>query len=67
MVDFSEGLRWRLAMARARQTTRVFVASLIHGHQLATTVGKYGWDLEAICQVLNPKDLANRIEYLPWR
>jgi hypothetical protein len=54
-----------LAIARARQTRGVFFAGLIYGHQLAATVGKYVLDLEVICQVLNPEDMANRIEYLP--
>jgi hypothetical protein len=45
----------------------VFFAGLIYGHQLAATMGKYVLDLEMICQVLNPEDMANRIEYLPLR
>jgi Domain of unknown function (DUF5615) len=56
-----------LAIARARQTRRVFFAGLIYGHQLAATVGKYVLDLEVVCQVLNPEDMANRIEYLPLK
>jgi Domain of unknown function (DUF5615) len=56
-----------LAIARARQITWVFFAGLIYGHQLAATMGKYVLDLEMICQVLNPEDLANRIEYPPLR
>jgi hypothetical protein len=56
-----------LAIARERQTAGVFFAGLIYGHQLAATMGKYVLDLEMICQVLNPEDMANRIEYLPLR
>ena len=56
-----------LAIARARQTMAVFSVGLIYGHQLAATMGKYVLDLEMICQVLNPEDMANRIEYLPLR
>ena len=56
-----------LAIARARQTTGVFFTELVYGHQLAATMGKYVLDLEMICQVLNPEDMANRIEYLPLR
>jgi Domain of unknown function (DUF5615) len=56
-----------LAIARARQTAGVFFAGLIYGHQLAATVGKYVLDLEVVCQVLNPEDMANRIEYLPLK
>jgi hypothetical protein len=54
-----------LVIARARQTAGVFFTGLIYGHQLAATVGKYVLDLEVVCQVLNPEDMANRIEYLP--
>jgi hypothetical protein len=54
-----------LAIARDRQATGMFFAGLIYGHQLAATVGKYVLDLEVVCQVLNPEEMANRIEYLP--
>jgi hypothetical protein len=54
-----------LAIARARQTQGVFFAGLIYGHQLAATIGKYVLDLEVICTVLDPEDMANRIAYLP--
>ena len=33
--------------------------------ELAATVGKYVLDLEVVCHVLDPEDMANRIEYLP--
>jgi hypothetical protein len=54
-----------LAIARERQTTGVFFAGLIYGHQLAATVGRYVLDLDVVCRVLDPEDMANRIEYLP--
>lgn len=54
-----------LAIARERQTSGVFFAGLIYGHQLAATVGKYVLDLEVVCKVLEPEDIVNRIEYLP--
>jgi hypothetical protein len=54
-----------LAIARDRQATGVFFAGLIYGHQLAATVGKYVLDLEVVCQVLDPEEMGNRIEYLP--
>jgi hypothetical protein len=54
-----------LAITRARQTQGVFFAGLIYGHQLAATIGKYVLDLEVVCTVLDPEDMANRIEYLP--
>ena len=54
-----------LAVARERQATGGFFAGLIYGHQLAATTGKYVLDLEVVCQVLDPEEMANRIEYLP--
>ena len=56
-----------LAIARDRQATGMFFAGLIYGHQLDATVGKYVLDLEVVCQVLDPEEMANRIEYLPLR
>jgi hypothetical protein len=56
-----------LAIARERQATGVFFAELIYGHQLAATVGTYVLDLEVVCQVLDPEELANWIEYLPLK
>ena len=37
---------------------------LSYGHQLAATTGQYVLDLEMVYKVLDPKDMANRIEYL---
>lgn len=54
-----------LAIARQRQSHGIVFAGLIYGHQLAATVGKYVLDLEVICKVLEPEDMASRIEYLP--
>jgi hypothetical protein len=54
-----------LTITRERQATDVFFAGLIYGHQLAATVGKYVLDLEAVCRVLDPEEMANRIENLP--
>lgn len=54
-----------LTIARERQISRVFFAGLIYGHQLAATIGKYVLDLELLCLVLDPEDMANRVEYLP--
>lgn len=54
-----------LAIVQERQATGVYFSGLIYGHQLAATVGKYVLDLEVVCKVLEPEDMANRIEYLP--
>jgi hypothetical protein len=56
-----------LAVARVRQAKGVFFAGLIYGHQLAATVGRYVLDLEVVCQVLDPEEMPNRIEYLPFK
>ena len=56
-----------LAITRDRQVTGVFFAGLVYGHQLAATIGKYVLDLEVVCQVFDPEEMANRIEYLPLR
>lgn len=54
-----------LALARYRQSSGVFFAGLIYGHQLAATVGKYVLDLEVVCKVMELEDMINRIEFLP--
>ena len=54
-----------LAIAGERQKSGAFFTGVIYGHQLAATVGKYVLDLELMCKVLEPEDMANRIEYLP--
>jgi Domain of unknown function (DUF5615) len=54
-----------LAIARAHQREEGEFSGLIYGHQLAATIGKYVLDLELVCKVLEPEDMANRIEYLP--
>ena len=54
-----------LAIARMYQLQGMSFAGLIYGHQLAATIGKYVLDLEVVCTVLAPEDMANRIEYLP--
>jgi hypothetical protein len=56
-----------LAMAWARQATDVLFAGLIDGHQLAATVGTSGLDLDVVCQVVDPEDMAHRIESLLLR
>lgn len=55
-----------IAIARERQLFGAFFAGLIYGHQLAATIGKYVLDLELLCHALDPEDMANRIEYLPF-
>lgn len=54
-----------LAIASERQASGTFFAGIIYGHQRAATIGKYVLDLELMCKVLEPEDMANRIEYVP--
>lgn len=54
-----------LAIAKAHQSEERRFVGLIYGHQLAATIGKYVLDLDLVCQVLEPEDMVNRIEYLP--
>jgi hypothetical protein len=53
-----------LAIAQERQVTAGYFSGLLYGHQLAATIWRYVLDLVVVCQVLEPEDMANRIEYL---
>jgi len=46
------------------QTGREF-AGLIYAHQLSVTIGRAIHDLELLAQALDPKDMRNRIEFIP--
>jgi hypothetical protein len=37
----------------------------LRGELSAAIVGEYVFDLEVVCQVLDPEEMAIRIEYLP--
>jgi hypothetical protein len=73
LLDRATALQWvlftqdndLLAIAQQRQATGIYFSGLLYGHQLAATIGKYVLDLEVVCKVLDPEDMANRIEYLP--
>jgi len=41
-------------------------SGLVYGHQLALTVGQAVRDLELMARVLNPEEMRNRIEFLPF-
>jgi hypothetical protein len=47
------------------QTGRDF-AGLVYAHQLGISIGQAVRDLELIATVLNPEDMRNRVEYLPY-
>ena len=42
-----------------------FFVRLNYGNQLAATIGKYVLNLAMVFKVLDPEDMANRIESLP--
>jgi len=41
-------------------------AGLVYSHQLSISIGQAVRDLELLSKVLEPEDMANRIEYLPY-
>jgi hypothetical protein len=47
------------------QTGRDF-AGVVYAHQLAISIGQAVRDLELIAKVLDPDDMRNRVEYLPY-
>jgi len=54
-----------LTMAGERQARGSFFAGLIYGHQRAATIGQYVRDLELVCKVFEPEEMAHQIQYLP--
>lgn len=56
-----------LREASQRQRHGVLFAGVIYAHQLKVTIGQCISDLELIATVNEPKDCANRVEYLPLR
>lgn len=41
-------------------------AGVVYAHQLGITIGEAVRDLELIAKVLEPQDMKNRIEFLPY-
>jgi hypothetical protein len=54
-----------LAEAAHRQRSGQPFAGLIFAHQLRVTIGKCVEDLEFLAKAGEPKDLADRVEFLP--
>ena len=54
-----------LAEAAERQARSVPFAGLAFARQMDVSIGACVRDLELICQVLNPDEVANRVIYLP--
>jgi hypothetical protein len=55
-----------LAIAHRRQQTAQEFAGLVYAHQLAISIGQAVRDLELLAKVLDPADMRNRVEYLPY-
>jgi hypothetical protein len=55
-----------LAIAHQRQQAAREFAGVVYAHQLAISIGQAIRDLELIAKVLEPEDMRNRIEYLPY-
>lgn len=56
-----------LREANQRQQNAEAFAGVIYAHQLRVTIGQCIADLEMIAQAYEPKDLVNRVEYLPLK
>jgi hypothetical protein len=41
-------------------------SGVVYAHQLATSIGQAVRDLELIAKVLDPDDMRNRVEYIPY-
>jgi len=54
-----------LAEAASRQRNGKAFGGVVYAHQLAITIGRAINDLEILSQAGDPKDFANRVEYLP--
>ena len=54
-----------LAEATRRQHLGIPFAGVVYGHQQWVTVGSSVEDLEIIAKAGEPKDFADRVEYLP--
>jgi predicted nuclease of predicted toxin-antitoxin system len=54
-----------LAEAKRRQVEGHLFSGVIYAHQLRVTIGACVRDLELIAKATEPRDLANRVEFLP--
>ena len=54
-----------LAEANKRQREGEPFGGVIYAHQLSITIGQAIQDLEILAHAAHPKDLQNRVEYLP--
>ena len=64
-VLFSQDVDLLIVTDQWLTTGREF-AGLVYAHQLGVTIGQAIRDLMLIALVLNPEDMRNRIEFLPF-
>jgi hypothetical protein len=64
-VHFSED-RDLLAIAHQRQQAGNEFAGVAYAHQLKISIGQAINDLELLAKALEPDDMRNRVEYLPY-
>ena len=55
-----------LAIAHGRLQTGAAFAGVVYAHQLGISIGQAVRDLELIAKILDPNDMQNRVEYLPY-
>ncbi len=55
-----------LAEARRRQAAGMHFAGVIYSHQLRSPIGSCINDLELIARTFEPRDLANRVEFIQF-
>jgi hypothetical protein len=56
-----------LREASSRQRSELAFSGLVYAHQLNTTVGQCGEDLELIAKACDPSDLSGQVIYIPVR
>ncbi len=55
-----------LAIARQRQQAGREFSGVAYAHQLNISIGQAIRDLEMLAKALDPDDMRNRVEYLPY-
>ncbi len=55
-----------LVIAHRRLQTGMAFSGVVYAHQLGISMGQAVRDLELIAKILDPDDMQNRVEYLPY-
>ena len=55
-----------LALAQQRAHTGRPFGGIVYAHQMSISIGQAVRDLELIVKVLDPDDMCNRVEYIPY-